>query len=102
VPLAGFEHEGKASRVDMSLAIAYSGDLQIELIEQHNDAPSLDHDVAPGSRGSQHQVGYYCADYEARCQRVLAAGFEVGLAAPSAASTSPISRPTSISEPIRS
>ena len=36
-----FRHRGQDSRVEMSIALANSGDLQIELIQQRNDAPSL-------------------------------------------------------------
>ena len=78
VPVTGFVHAGVPSDVDMSIAIAYTGEMQIELIQQHNDAPSLYHDVAPGPRGSQHHLGYYALDYDARCAEVEAAGYEVG------------------------
>jgi hypothetical protein len=36
-----FRHRGQDSAVEMSIAIANSGDLQIELIQQRNDAPSM-------------------------------------------------------------
>ncbi len=36
-----FRHRGVDSPVEMSIALANSGDLQIELIQQRNDAPSL-------------------------------------------------------------
>lgn len=32
---------GAPAAIDMSVAIAYSGDHQIELVQQHNDAPSI-------------------------------------------------------------
>ena len=32
---------GKPVEIDMSVAIAYSGDYQIELVQQHNDSPSI-------------------------------------------------------------
>ena len=35
-----FRHRGVDSGVEMSIALANSGDLQIELIQQRNDAPS--------------------------------------------------------------
>ena len=78
VEVTGFECEGRPSDVDMSIAIAYSGEMQIELIEQHNDALSLYRDVAAGPRGSQHHIGYYAKDYEARRKQVMEAGYEVG------------------------
>src|ERR1044072_9189429 len=45
-----FRHRGKDSAVEMSIALANSGDLQIELIQQRNDAPSLYRDSStPGT-----------------------------------------------------
>ena len=46
---------GKPTGCDMSAAIAYWGDMQIELIQQHNDAPSIYQEFkARGLRGMQH------------------------------------------------
>jgi len=41
LPVADFQYKGQPSPVDISLALANSGTLQIELIQQRNDAPSL-------------------------------------------------------------
>jgi hypothetical protein len=44
-----------ATAVDMDVAIAYWGDLQIELIQQHNDVPSIFTEFrARGLTGMQH------------------------------------------------
>jgi hypothetical protein len=46
---------GKPIAIDMSAAIAYSGDLQIELIRQHDDAPSIYSEFTrSGLAGMQH------------------------------------------------
>ena len=34
-------YRGEATEIDMSVAIAYTGGYQIELVQQHNDAPSI-------------------------------------------------------------
>ena len=48
-------YRGAPSAIDMSVAIAYSGDLQIELVQQHNDAPSIYTDfAAEHGEGLQH------------------------------------------------
>ncbi|MEM6851525.1 MAG: VOC family protein [Pseudomonadota bacterium] len=47
--------EGRASDVDFGLAIAYWGDVQIELIKQHNDAPSI-YRSAPYARAGLHHM----------------------------------------------
>jgi hypothetical protein len=36
-----FRHRGRDSPVEMSIALANSGDVQLELIQQRNDAPSM-------------------------------------------------------------
>jgi glyoxalase/bleomycin resistance protein/dioxygenase superfamily protein len=56
-----FRYRGVASPVEMSIALANSGDLQIELIQQRNDAPSM-----------------YLDHLEAYGDRAIAAGFVVG------------------------
>lgn len=40
IDLEHYEFEGRACDVDMSVALSYMGELQIELIQQHNNAPS--------------------------------------------------------------
>ena len=73
-----FKYRGADSAVEMSIALANSGDLQIELIQQRNDAPSmyLDHLKAHGE-GLQH-MSYWSTDYQALYDRAIAAGFVVG------------------------
>lgn len=41
VPYTEFSFRGEPSPVDMTVAMAYSGSTQIELVCQHNDAPSI-------------------------------------------------------------
>lgn len=41
VGLVNTKHHGVASEIDFSIAIAYWGDLQVELVQQHNQAPSI-------------------------------------------------------------
>ncbi len=41
VRLENLKYKGQPSDVDFSMALGYWGDLQIELIRQHNDAPSI-------------------------------------------------------------
>ena len=62
----------------MSIALANSGPLQIELIEQRNDAASMYRDfLAAGREGLQH-VAYWTEHFDADLARVAAAGLEVG------------------------
>ncbi len=41
VTLENLTYEGRPAHVDFSMVIGYWGELQIELIRQHNDAPSI-------------------------------------------------------------
>jgi hypothetical protein len=41
VQLLNTRHEGEPVEIDFSIAISYWGDLQVELVQQHNDAPSI-------------------------------------------------------------
>ena len=65
--------EGRPSDVDFSLAFASRGPLQIELLQQHNDAPSV---FRPGGvpwRGVHH-VGIRSQDIDADEQKLIDAG----------------------------
>jgi hypothetical protein len=62
-PFYLFEHvqfqdiwfRGEPARIDMTAAIGYWGDMQIEFIKQHDDAPSIYQEfAASGLRGLQH------------------------------------------------
>ena len=78
-----FVYYGQPSAVDISLALANSGSVQIELIQQHNEAPSmykqfLDAGPVPirESGGVQH-LGYGTHDFPGAMDKALAAGYVV-------------------------
>lgn len=63
-------YRGEPSPIDMTVAIAYSGEHQIELVQQHNDAPSIYRDfLARGPEGLQH-VGVLVTDLAADIARL--------------------------------
>jgi hypothetical protein len=73
-----FRHRGQVSDVKMSIALANSGDLQIELIQQLNDAPSMYREfLGAGHEGLQH-MSYWSRDYQALYDRALGLGYRVG------------------------
>jgi hypothetical protein len=77
-PITDFVYRGAPSPLEVSIALANSGDLQIELIQQRNDAPSMYRDfLAAGREGLQH-VAYWTTTFEADLQRCLAARLVVG------------------------
>jgi catechol 2,3-dioxygenase-like lactoylglutathione lyase family enzyme len=78
VPLDHFTYYGAESGAEIGIAMAYSGDVQIELIQQHNDAPSMYRDLLDTyGEGVQH-VCFYPADYDAAMTAAADCGMEVG------------------------
>jgi hypothetical protein len=73
-----FTHRGQPSDIELSIALANTGDLQIELIQQRNDAPSMYREfLAAGHEGLQH-MSYWSRTYQADYDRAIAAGYKVG------------------------
>jgi hypothetical protein len=73
-----FRHRGEDSGVEMSIAVANSGDLQIELIQQRNDAPSLYREFLDAGREGLQHLAYWTRDYQALYDRALSLGYKVG------------------------
>jgi hypothetical protein len=68
-------YRGAPTDVLFSVALAQCGDLQIELIAQHNDAPSCYRDLfAPGQEGLHH-LAVRTDSFEAELSGYEAAGF---------------------------
>jgi hypothetical protein len=77
-PVEDFRYGGEPSDVVVSIALAQSGPLQIELIEQRNDAPSMYRDfLEAGHEGLQH-VAYWTKDFDRDLERILGLGHRVG------------------------
>jgi hypothetical protein len=69
-----FFRGGSGRNIDMSAAIAYWGDMQIEFIQQHNDAPSIYTEFKNnGSRGMQH-MGVLTDNLDAQLARLASSG----------------------------
>jgi methylmalonyl-CoA/ethylmalonyl-CoA epimerase len=81
-PFYLFEHvrfqeiyfRGEPATTDMTAAIAYWGDIQIELIKQHNEAPSIYREFqARGLKGMQH-MGVLTPDLDEHLTRLRPLG----------------------------
>jgi hypothetical protein len=73
-----FRYRGADSDMEMSVALANSGDVQLELIQPRNDAPSMYKDfLDSGREGAQH-IAYWSNDFQALLDRALAAGYTIG------------------------
>ena len=70
----GVRHDG----IHLSIALANSGDVQVELIQQRCDTPSMYRDfLAAGREGLQHWSSWP-ENYDALYERALAGGYSVG------------------------
>ena len=70
-------YRGEPSELDFSAGFVQSGEINIELIEQHTDGPSAFRDMfAPGEEGFHH-VAIISDDYEGDKARFEAAGCPV-------------------------
>lgn len=68
-----------ASGLDFSVAIAQSGGVQIELIQQHCDRPSAYRDTIAKGQTGFHHFCIYTGDYDACRQRYVDQGFAVAI-----------------------
>lgn len=75
-----FRYYGRVSELpELSIALAYSGDLQLELIQQRNDAPSLYRDTLRGNGEVAQHIAYWTyTDFDAWLQRMSRDGFVEG------------------------
>ena len=80
IALDRFHYRGGASNVpDVAIALSYSGDLQVELIHQRDDVPTLYRDfLADSAGGGLQHLGFMPADYDAILTAALAEGWKVG------------------------
>jgi hypothetical protein len=73
-----FFYKDEPCRPDLSIALANSGDMQIELIEQHDDTPTMYKAfLDAGHEGLQH-VSSWVEDFDGTVERLLSAGHTIG------------------------
>jgi len=68
-------HRGEPSRADLSYAFGQAGPAHIQLIQQHNDSPSVYREMHPAGQQGFHHVAILPPDFEAEQARFEAAGF---------------------------
>jgi hypothetical protein len=74
VPLDFFTYEGRSSAPDLNIALANCGHVQIELIQQVNDAPSPWRNFALAKGAGLHHVSSWTETYEADLTRFAERG----------------------------
>jgi hypothetical protein len=78
VPVENYQYMGKPYDLDMSVALTNSGYVQVELIQQNNDAPSLYRDfLQTAGEGIQH-VSHWVEDFDGKSKILLDLGYIVG------------------------
>ena len=79
VPVSNFYYRGAPSPIEVSVALANSGPLQVELIQQRNDAPSMYRDfLLAGRTGLQH-VAYWTNEFDVDVARQSTLGFNIAM-----------------------
>ena len=70
---------GKPTAIDVSAAFVQSGSLNIELLQQLNDAPSMIRDVYRSGEEGFHHVCIFTDNYDDEVERYRKAGCELAL-----------------------
>ena len=74
VDYGGVTYRGQPTAIDASVAMGWWGDVQIELIEQHNDAPSIYRDFLRSGRTGLQHMGTYTTSYHEDLARLAGQG----------------------------
>lgn len=76
-PFPGYRYYGKSATAPViSLAFAQLGDLQLELIQQHDDTPSIYRDSLEGGPGGLHHYAFWTDDFGEAFPSLLSSGME--------------------------
>jgi hypothetical protein len=70
-------YRGEPCTVTLTLGLANSGDLQVEIIHQDNDAPSIYSEFTSAGGDGFHQLAYWAEDFDAALAAGQAAGWPV-------------------------
>jgi hypothetical protein len=70
-------YRGEPCETTLSLALSNSGELQVELIQQEDDTPSVFTEFLASNGPGYHQLAYWTEDFDATMKAVLDAGWPV-------------------------
>lgn len=74
-----FRYKGSASPPPvMSIAFANSGELQLEIIQQRNDVPSMYKDFIDSHGDGMQHVAFWTDAFDATCAQIVADGYTEG------------------------
>ena len=77
-PVEELRYRDEPCAAEMSIALANSGPLQIELIEQRNDAPSMYLDFLERTGGGLQHFAYWTETMDEDLERIGKQGYEIG------------------------
>ena len=78
VPVDDFRYKNIPSDMQMSIALANSGYVQIELIQQRNDAPSLYRDFLQTTGEGMHHIAYWTDHFDEQSKIFFSSGYTIG------------------------
>ncbi|MGV0646270.1 VOC family protein [Mycolicibacterium sp. XJ2546] len=70
-------YRGEPCQITQSLALSNSGELQVELIQQEDQTPSVFTEFLAARGEGFHQLAYWAVDFDATMEAVSAAGWPV-------------------------
>ncbi|MGH6988454.1 MAG: VOC family protein [Stellaceae bacterium] len=70
-------YRGGPTELRVSIAMAYAGHMQFELIEQHNDVPSVYREIVEKRGHGFHHFGVSAPDFDTALQAQQARGYEL-------------------------
>ncbi len=73
-----FMYKGTLSPVKLSIALAHAGGIQIEFIQQHNDAPSMYKDFIETGKEGLHHIAYWTEHFDRDLEWMLSLGYSIG------------------------
>jgi hypothetical protein len=74
-PFHDLRFHGKPAQAPViTVAFAQIGDIQIELVQQHNDVPSIYTEFLERGCGGLHHYAFWCEDFDTSFRSVVAAG----------------------------
>jgi hypothetical protein len=71
------EYRGQATAPVVSIAFANSGELQIEVIQQEDESPSIYREFTDGGRSGFHHIAFWSEDFDATTAAAARAGWPV-------------------------
>lgn len=77
MPIVDFRYQGTNYCPQISVALTYSGDLQIELIQQFDQTPSTYRNFLAAGHEGLHHIGFFNEHYDLDLQRAAEAGLRI-------------------------